>query len=204
LHALLGVLDSYGEQMLAWAHVLESDEVLAGLVAQAESDGDMKVVNLHAFHPVDNMGDGDLQTIADNRRLTTAFNLTGCTKLSDKGIAGMAKCCTSLKGLTLDGCSQLTDASVWALKRFTPSLQLLSLQKCHHITEPCLISLFHTCTRLTTVRARKHAAHAQAREPLLPFSAPLKRQSTLVLLPRAPASSSPGRCCLPTPVGCAR
>jgi hypothetical protein len=138
----------YGEEMLAWAAKLQSAEVLCGLIAQAETDTDQRVLDLHVFHPVTNMEDGDLVTICDRRRLTLALNLTNCEQLTGHGIAESVRCITSLQAITLDGCQGLGDDALHALKRFTPSLRLLSLQKCHLMSDAALIALFHTCSKL--------------------------------------------------------
>jgi hypothetical protein len=138
----------YGEEMLAWAANLKSAEVLCGLIAQAETDSDQRVLDLHVFHPVTNMEDEDLISICDRRRLTLALNLTDCEHLTDSGIVESVRSVTSLQALTLDGCSELSDETLYALKRYTPSLRLLSMQKCKYMTDKALVALFHTCTKI--------------------------------------------------------
>jgi hypothetical protein len=54
-------------------------------------------MDLHVFHPIHDLEDPDLSVVADNRRLTLAFNLSGCTKLTDAGLGRVARCCTSLQ-----------------------------------------------------------------------------------------------------------
>jgi hypothetical protein len=141
----------YGEEMLRWAASLESSEVICGLVAQAESDSDKRIMDLHVFHPITNLGDSDLESIADHRRLTLAFNLTQCENITDEGVFQASRRCTSLQALTLDGCKQLTDRSLECLKKYTPGLHLLSLQKCHQMTQQALCGLFHSCSKLRVV-----------------------------------------------------
>ena len=138
----------YGEEMLSWAKDMGCAEVLCGLIAQAETDSDKRIVDLHVFYPITNIRDEDLFLLCDHRRLTLALNLTGCELLTDAGVGGAAKCVTSLQALTLDGCAGLGDETLRSLKRSTPGLHLLSLQKCHRMSSPALVSLFHTCGHL--------------------------------------------------------
>jgi len=138
----------YGEEDLNWAATVETDEVLCGLVTQAETDADNRIFDLHDYLPVQAINDHDLQTVADNRRLTLAFNLSGCKHVSDAGMHMAARFCTSLHALTLDGCVGLTDKTLLSLKRYTTSLTLLSLQQCSRITDVGLVSMMTTCTRL--------------------------------------------------------
>lgn len=141
----------YGEEMLRWAASLECSEVICGLVAQAESDGDKRIMDLHVYHPITDIGDADLESIADHRRLTLAFNLTQCSNITDEGVFQASRRCTSLQALTLDGCSQLTDKTLESLKKCTPGMHLLSMQKCHQMSEAALCSLFHSCTKLRVI-----------------------------------------------------
>ena len=44
--------------------------------------------------------DDDLKTLADARRLSMAFNLTGCSLLTDSAVVATSRFCTSLQALT--------------------------------------------------------------------------------------------------------
>jgi hypothetical protein len=139
----------YGEEMLAWAADIESPEIICGLITQAETDADQRICDLHQFHTITNMSDNDLSILADNRRLTLAFNLAQCDDITDDGIVMAARFCTSLQALTVDGCKHLTDRSLLAgLKKYCASLNLLSLQKCHLVSDRGLVPLFHSTTKL--------------------------------------------------------
>ena len=87
------------------------------------------------FHDCTDMTDEDVKTIGDARRLTMAFNLTGCANVTDASVIACSRYCTSLQALTIDGCAQVTDDTLVALRKNNPHLSLLSVQHVRELTD---------------------------------------------------------------------
>jgi len=150
--AELSLANAYGEASLAWATEVDDAAVLAALVRQAESEADARVVDLVKYGDVSEMRDKDLITICSARRLSVAFDLTGCVHLSDEGIAILAARCTSLQSLTLDGCASITDASLNAVRTLAcKHLGMLSLQRCRNVTSFSVAALMRAAPDLRLV-----------------------------------------------------
>ena len=141
----LSLANVYGDENLSWAPPLTT-AALCALIQQAESDADVRVQDLGMFHDVDaTFCDDDLRTLADARRLSMAFNLTGCALLTDSAVVAGSRFCTSLQALTLDGCTQLTDAVLSSCRKNNPMLSLLSTQHCSQLSDDAFVALASAC-----------------------------------------------------------
>jgi len=75
------------------------------------------------------------------------MNLTGCKRLSNKGLAGLSQC-PNMHSLTLSGCSQISDAGLAWVVSGCQQLQELNLQGCHGITSASLATISAACPSL--------------------------------------------------------
>ena len=144
----LALSTHYGPESLGWAARLVNDDVLVELVMQAYEGADIRSVGLGTYCDISKMEDADLIVVADNRRLTLAFDLTNCALLSDGSLSSLCRCCTSLQTLNVAGCSGLTDASLQAVETYTAGITYLNLSRCTLLTSQALSAVCKVSARL--------------------------------------------------------
>ena len=65
----------------------------------------------------------------------TNINLQNCGKVTDTGLAALAEGCPGLTSINLDGCDDVTDAGVVALVECCPGLTNINLSYCRNVTD---------------------------------------------------------------------
>ena len=83
-----------------------------------------------------------------------SINLTGCTKVTNRGIDLLAQSCNSnLRELYLNGCKRITDATLQSLADRCPNLKRIELNGCNQITAAGINSLQEKCRHIESLQA---------------------------------------------------
>jgi hypothetical protein len=80
-------------------------------------------------------------------------SLAGCNKVTDAGIANLARSCPGLTEVALGGCTKVTDTSIAVLARSCPGLAVVKLYN-SQVTDAGIADLARSCAGLTDINIR--------------------------------------------------
>lgn len=74
--------------------------------------------------------------------------------VSDYGLIGLSKHCTSLQSLDISGCNEITDIGIMEVAKSCTSLRSLDISGCHKITGIGIMEVATSCTSLLSLDIR--------------------------------------------------
>lgn len=147
-HYLNNSLDrqSFGLTCRRWLHIQNlnrrSLQFQCSFTILNPSTLSMKPFNMRAFH---------LQRLLCRFQHLQSLSLSGCTDISDSGLAYLQSYGSNLQNLSLDCCSNVTDDGLSLVARGCPSLMVISLYRCLNVTDIGLVTLANSCLSLKHV-----------------------------------------------------
>ena len=110
------------------------------------------------------IGDSGLRVIASNLVALKEINLSGCKKVSDRGLSELGHCCRNLKSINLRGCSSINESGHWALCELEHCTKLteIDLSHCIYLSDVGVVALTKRCPQLERIRINHCNVSARA------------------------------------------
>lgn len=116
----------------------------AGISALADGCHHIKSLDISKCNKVGDPGVCKTAEVSSSRLVS--IKLLDCSKVGDKSIFSLAKCCRNLETLVIGGCRNISDASIQALAlACSNSLRSLRMDWCLKLTDTSLRSLLSNC-----------------------------------------------------------
>ena len=133
---------------------------LVGIRSLALNCQNLKKISFKGY----DIGDSGLRVIASNLVAIEEIDLSGCAKVSDRGLSELGHCCRNLKSINLRGCSSINESGYWALCELEHCTELteIDLSHCIYLSDVGVVALTKRCPQLQRIRINHCNVSARA------------------------------------------
>lgn len=99
----------------------------------------------------DVIDDSSLRIVAASLKLLARLDLTGCVRVTDRGLSEVAQCCKKLVRLSLNGCFKIGESGHWSLYQVGKNcndLEDIDLGGCRYISDSGILTIARGCRSL--------------------------------------------------------